>query len=119
MERDLAEGRLHPRDAKMKLAFEIVSIYHSPQAAEQAQREFIRVFQQGDLPEEMEEYRLLPGQTVLDVVSTGFDMTKSEVRRLLEQKGVRLDGKPLSDGHAPFPGTGVLQVGKRKYLRIK
>jgi len=119
MEKDIAEGRLHPRDAKMSLAFEIVSIYHSPQAAEQAQREFIRVFQQGDLPEEMEEYRLLPGQTVLDVVSTGFDMTKSEVRRLLEQKGVRLDGQPLSDAHAPFPGKGVLQVGKRRYLRIK
>jgi tyrosyl-tRNA synthetase len=119
MEKDIAEGRLHPRDAKMRLAFEIVSIYHSPQAAEQAQREFIRVFQQGDLPEEMEEYRLLPGQTVLDVVSTGFDMTKSEVRRLLEQKGVRLDGQPLSDAHAPFPGKGVLQVGKRRYLRIK
>ena len=119
LEKDIAEGRLHPRDAKMSLAFEIVSIYHSPQAADQAQREFIRVFQQGDLPEEMEEYRLLPGQTVLDVVSTGFDMTKSEVRRLLEQKGVRLDGQPLSDAHAPFPGKGVLQVGKRRYLRIK
>jgi tyrosyl-tRNA synthetase len=40
----------------MKLAYEIVSIYHSPEAAELAQQEFIRVFQQGDLPEEMPEY---------------------------------------------------------------
>ncbi len=118
-EKELAAGRLHPRDAKMKLAYEIVSIYHSESAANLAQNEFIRVFQQGDIPEEMQEYELQPGQTVLDVVSVGFSMTKSEVRRLLEQKGVRLDGKPLADGHAAFPGPGVLQVGKRKYLRVK
>jgi tyrosyl-tRNA synthetase len=119
IERDMAAGRLHPRDAKMKLAHEIVSIYHSGAAAELAQLEFIRVFQQGDLPEEMPEYSLQPNQTVVDVVSTGFSMTKSEVRRLLEQKGVRLDGVLLTDAHAIFPGPGVLQVGKRKYLRVK
>jgi tyrosyl-tRNA synthetase len=118
LEQEIALGTLHPRDAKMKLAREIVAIYHSEAAADQAQTEFVRVFQQRDLPGEMESYTLQPGQTVLDVLAAGFAMSKSEGRRLLEQRGVRLDGSVLTDGSAPFPGPGVLQVGKRKFLRI-
>jgi tyrosyl-tRNA synthetase len=120
LEKDLADGRIHPRDAKMKLAREIVSIYHSPEAAAHAEQEFVRVFQQHDLPDEMPEYTLLEGQTVLDVLLTGgLVSSKSEGRRLLEQRGVRLDGEILTDGSQPFPHPGVLQVGKRRYLRVR
>lgn len=118
MEKGMQSGMLHPRDIKMKLAHEIVSIYHSTDAADHAQSEFVRVFQQHDLPEDMELYQLQTGSSVLEVVSSGFNLSKSEVRRLLDQKGVRLNGQVLEDGHALFPGKGVLQVGKRKFLRI-
>jgi len=120
MEKDLAEEHIHPRDAKMKLAREIVSIYHSENAAAHAEHEFVRIFQQHDLPDEFPEYQLQNGQTVLDVLVTGgLVSSKSEGRRLLEQHGVRLDGQTISDGSQPFPHPGVLQVGKRKYLRVK
>jgi tyrosyl-tRNA synthetase len=120
IERGMVQGELHPRDVKMKLAQEIVSIYHSPAAAEHAQAEFIRVFQQHDQPDEMEEYQLQPGQSVLEVlIAGGLVASKSEGRRLVEQNGVRLDGSLLNDGHQPFPGPGVLQIGKRKFLRIR
>jgi tyrosyl-tRNA synthetase len=119
LETGLAEGRLHPRDVKMKLAREIVSIYHSEAAAEQAEQEFVRVFQQGNIPEEMPEYRLQPGQTVLEVlVVAGLVASKSDGRRMIEQHGVRLDGQELDNPSQPFPHSGVLQVGKRRYLRI-
>jgi tyrosyl-tRNA synthetase len=119
LETGLAEGRLHPRDVKMKLAREIVAIYHSEAAAAQAEQEFVRVFQQGNLPEEMPEYRLQPGQTVLDVlVVAGLVASKSDGRRMIEQHGVRLDGQELEDPAQPFPHPGVLQVGKRRFLRI-
>jgi len=119
LESAMASGALHPRDAKMKLAREIVSIYHSEEQAERAEAYFVRVFQQGELPGEMAEYRLPPGATVLEVLlGSGLVSTKSEGRRLLEQKGVRLDGETLTDGNAPFPHSGVLQVGKRRYLKI-
>ncbi len=119
LEKGLAEGRLHPRDVKMKLAREIVSIYHSAEAAAQAEAEFIRVFQQGDLPEDMPEYRLQPGQSVLEVMlAGGLVSSKSEGRRMLDQNGVRLDGETLNDPNLPFPRPGVLQVGKRRYLRV-
>ena len=119
MEKAMADGNLHPRDAKMRLAFEIVSIFHSPEAADQAQAEFIRVFQQGDLPAEMDQYALQPGQTVLDVLMAGeLVSSKSEGRRMLAQNAVRLDGNTLTDANAPLSEPGVLQVGKRKFLRI-
>ena len=118
IENGLTRGDFHPRDVKMKLAHEIVSIYHSPEAAAHAEAEFVRIFQQHDMPEEMSEYALQPGQNVLDVLTSGFGLSKSDARRLLEQKGVRLDGQTLEDGRATFPGLGVLQVGKRKFLRI-
>jgi tyrosyl-tRNA synthetase len=119
LEQNLAEGRLHPRDMKMKLAFEIVSIYHDLAAAQRAQDNFVRVFQRGDMPEEMPELALFDGQTVLDVLVAGrLVNSKSEGRRLLDQHGVRLDGEVLTDPNQLFPKPGVLQVGKRKYLKV-
>jgi tyrosyl-tRNA synthetase len=119
LEAGLAAGRLHPRDVKMKLAHEIVSVFHGPQAASAAQEAFIQVFQHGALPDEMPEFTLRPGQTVLDVlVEGGMVGSKSEGRRLLDQGGVRLDGETLSDPNQAFPHPGALQVGKRRYLRV-
>ena len=119
LEAGMVEGRLHPRDVKMKLAHEIVSIYHSESAAAQAEQEFVRVFQQGNIPDEMPEYHLQPGQTVLDVmIVAGMVSSKSDGRRMIEQHAVRLDGQELDNPAQPFPHPGVLQVGKRRYLRI-
>ncbi len=120
LEQDLAAGRLHPRDAKMKLAREIVSIFYGEDEAQKAEEAFVRLFQQKDLPETMPEYALRAGQTVLEVlVAAGMVASKSEGRRLIEQHGVRLDGVLLEKGEAPFPHPGVLQVGKRKFVRIR
>ena len=119
LEGGMTEGRLHPRDVKMKLAHEIVSIYHGTEAGGRAQDTFVRVFQRGDQPEEMPEMVFLDGQTILDVLVAGnLVSTKSEGRRLLDQHGVRLDGELLTDPNQPFPHPGVLQVGKRRYLKV-
>jgi len=76
-------------------------------------------FQQGEVPDEMPAYELEAGQTVLEVLEAGgLIKSRSEGRRLLKQNGVRLDGETLSDPFQEFPGPGVLQVGKRKFLRI-
>lgn len=119
LERKLADGSLHPRDAKMKLAREIVAIYHGEAAAARAEQEFVRVFQQGDVPENMPEFLLRGELSVLEVlVSGGLVGSNSEARRMLKQQAVRLDGEVLADPLQPFPGPGVLQVGKRKFLRV-
>ncbi len=119
LEAEVEAGRTHPRDAKMQLAREIVSIFYGDEAAAAAEAAFVRVFQKKDLPDEMPEYALQEGQTVLDVLTAaGLVSSRSEARRLVQQKGVRLDGEVLTDARAPFPGKGVLRVGKRKFVRI-
>lgn len=119
LEKGIEQNQIHPRDAKMKLAKEIVSIYHSEEESESAQAAFVRVFQRGDVPSEMDEYVLMPGQTVLDVlVSRDLVSSKSEGRRLIAQNGVRLNGETMEDPNQVFPHEGVLQVGKRRYLRV-
>lgn len=118
-EREIRDGKLHPRDAKMKLAFEIVSQFYSLEETEEAQHAFIHLFQNKDVPDEMPEYTLRDGQTVLEVLSdAGLIESNSQGRRLLKQNGVRLDGETLTDANEVFPHAGVLQVGKRRFIRV-
>jgi tyrosyl-tRNA synthetase len=119
IESGLEEGRLHPRDVKMKLAREIVEIFYNEEAATSAEKNFVRVFQKHDLPDDMPEYALKPGQSVLDVLeASGMIKSRSEGRRLISQNGVRLDGEVLDDPNQPFPHSGVLQTGKRRFTKV-
>ncbi len=120
IEADLDAGRVHPRDAKMKLAWEITGCFYGNEAADRAQEAFVRTFQQHETPVDVPVYRLADGQTVVDVlIGSGMVASRSEARRLVEQKGVRLDGEVLGDALAVFPHPGVLQVGKRRFLQVE
>ena len=119
-EKALKAGKIHPRDAKMKLAREIVSIFYSDEEALAAEKAFVSLFQQKETPDEMPEYEMEDGATVLDVLmGAGLTSSKSEARRLIDQNGVRLDGDVLERGDLPFPHPGVLRVGKRRFVRVK
>ena len=118
-EQEIQAGQLHPRDAKMQLAYEITATFYGEEAAERAQAEFVQLFQQHAIPADIPEFQLGTGMSVLDVlVTTGLASSRAEGRRLMEQKGVRLDGSILSNPNQPFPGPGVLQAGKRKFVRV-
>lgn len=120
IEEAMASGKLHPRDAKMKLAREVTAIFHGEEAAAAAEEAFIRIFQQREVPQEMEVFTFRPEQTVLDVlVEAKLVASRSEGRRLIEQKGVRLDGQVLDRADMPIPHEGVLQVGKRRFVQLK
>jgi len=120
LEKDVEAGIVHPRDAKMKMSLEIVSIFYGEADAMSAQDVFVKMFQQKEIPEEMPDYQLESGQTVLDVIlAAKMASSKSDARRLIDQKGVKLDGEVIERGDVTFPHPGVLQVGKRKFLRIK
>ena len=119
-ENDLESGKLHPRDAKMKMSYEITSIFYGQSGAKAGQEAFVKTFQQKKVPDDMPEYQLSEGETILDVIlAAEMASSKSEGRRLITQKGVRLDGEIVDRGDVPVPHPGVLQVGKRKFLRIK
>lgn len=119
MEEGLANGSLHPRDAKMRLAFEITSSFYDDDQASEAQKNFIQTFQKKEAPTEMPEMAFDASQKLVDLlVSAGMAPSKGEAKRLVEQKGVKLDGVTLTDAYAPLPGKGVLQAGKRHFLRL-
>jgi len=120
IEAGLKEGSLHPRDVKMKLALEVTDIFYGEEDAQKAQEAFVKVFQQRDLPDEMPEYTLKKGESVLEVLEAGgMIKSRGEGRRLIKQNGVRLDNETLTDPNQPFPRAGILKVGKRRFLRVK
>jgi tyrosyl-tRNA synthetase len=122
VERDLQSGKLHPRDAKMTLAREIVEIYHGPEQAASAEEQFRLVFQQSELPADIPVIAVREGQRLVDLMTEhGLAKSKSDARRLIEQGGVRLAGETAKDSNAAvqLEGDPVLQVGKRKFVRLK
>jgi tyrosyl-tRNA synthetase len=121
IEQGLAAGSLHPRDAKMELAREIVSIFYGDEAVSGAEEHFKRVFQERDLPEDILEFKLEQPSTILNLLAAaGLVSSKAEGRRLIDQRGVKLDGQAVeSIEFVVEPGQPrVLQVGKRKFLRL-
>lgn len=118
-EEGIKSGKVHPRDAKMALAQEIAEIFYGPEEAVAAKEAFVSVFQQGNVPDDMDEFKLQPEQTLLDVLETGgLVNSRGEGRRLVKQNGVRLDGETLTDPNAVMEQAGVLQVGKRRFLKL-
>ena len=119
LEGNIASGKVHPMQAKKMLAREVAEIFHGAEAAQRAEEFFVTVHQDGSLPEDVPAYTLQPGQTVLEVLVEGnLVSSKSEGRRLIQQNGVRLDKEILSDPNQVFPHAGILQAGKRRFLKI-
>ena len=121
IEQRIANGRLHPMDAKMMLAQDIVTIYHDAEAAVRAEAHFKRVFQKRELPEDMPTHKLAAPQNIVDLLAeVGLAPSKSQARRLVAQGGVRLDGNKVeSIKETVMPGEeAILQVGKRRFVRL-
>jgi tyrosyl-tRNA synthetase len=107
-----------PMDTKKLLARTIVSEFWGDDAAREAQDRFERTVQRKEIPDAMPVHPIQPGETIIDVVvSAGMAPSKREARRLFEQGAVSLDGAPV-DG-STLAIAGVLQVGKRRWLRLQ
>ncbi len=128
MEKDLAEDKLHPAQLKRRLGHNIVAMYHNKKAAERAAREFDLVFKEKEPPSEVPEFVLSPellkdGRIWIVKLLTciGFARTNSEARRLIEQRGVRLNNEVISSSEVDvkISDGDILQVGKRKFARLR
>jgi tyrosyl-tRNA synthetase len=117
----LGDGSLHPRDVKMQLAREIVSIFHSDEAAGKAEQHFRTVFQKGELPPDMPSYPVEGSINIVDLLAaSGLAKSKGEARRLINQGGVRLNGEKVEsiEEMVTVEEEAVLQVGKRKFMQL-
>jgi tyrosyl-tRNA synthetase len=118
-ERAMASGEVHPRDAKMELAEEITAAFFDEEKAKQARTYFINLFQKGDMPEDIPEYKPQSEPILLEVlVNSSLVNSKSQARRLIEQKGVKIDGEAATDPYLLLAPGAVVQVGKRHFIRI-
>ncbi len=118
----LEDSTVNPRDIKRALARKIVEMYHSTEAAKNAEAEFDKIFINKGVPEDMPE--LKPSLDKLGILAlileAGFSPSNSEARRLVQQGGVSIDGEKIADPRAEIQLTDgqVLKVGKRKFAKI-
>jgi len=117
---DLKEVKpMHPKEAKMRLAEEIVRQYYVPEEAAKARQEFERVFSQKELPSDMQAYQASVAQSVLDIlIKSGLVKSGNEGRRLLKQGAVFFNDIKVTDENFSPDKEGVLKVGSRRYLKI-
>lgn len=112
----------NPRDTKMKLAFEIVKIYHGEKKAKEAEENFVNTFQKKEIPDEMTEISIREGETLVDaLVKAGLVASKSDFRRLLEENAVtNLDTEEKITDLNIIPESGTrLKIGKKRFIKIK
>jgi tyrosyl-tRNA synthetase len=109
----------NPRDLKLELAESIVTIYHGKEAAKKAHEGFLSMFQKKETPDEIEAFDL-SGKTVTEaLVESGTVSSNSEVKRNIQQKGVRINGDVVDDFNQVVSSGDVIQKGKRFFIKIK
>ncbi len=112
----------NPRDIKMKLAKDIVTLYHGREEAEQAEQGFVRMFQKKDVSEDAQEVTIKAGTTIVEFLrEIGRADSNTEARRLLDEKGVRLEGETLTDPQFLLTSDTegeIINVGKRYFYKI-
>lgn len=113
----------NPRNLKVNLAKMIIKDFHSPEAADAAEADFVARFVKKEIPDEIEETQLSAGNYNLADLLAQLNLasSKKEAKRLIEQGGVRLNGEKVSDTGAEIALQDeiLLQVGKRRFLKVK
>jgi tyrosyl-tRNA synthetase len=110
----------NPKDVKEQIAENVVEIYHGKDEAKKAREHFNRVFRQKKMPEEMDEITVHPNKIPSILVETGLASSNSQAYRLIEQNGVKLDGRAVDEDNLIVKaGSHILQVGKFKFVKIK
>ena len=122
LSKDLESGAAHPRDVKMKLAHTIVRLYHGEEAANFGQDEFVRVFQKHAMPTDIPEYKVTIKEEPVFVPQllsdAGLTASNGEARRSIKAGAFKIDGEKCNEEHIVLKDGMVLQVGKRKFIKI-
>jgi len=122
IEKGMKGGKINPRDAKARLAFEIVAFYHGKTKAKEAEKEFVRVFKEKKEPQKIRKF-FAPKKEypiVELLVGLGFAKSKSDAKRLIIQGGVKIDGKVQKDWKqvVKIKEGMIIQVGKLKFAQM-
>jgi tyrosyl-tRNA synthetase len=118
-----AAGKMNPRDAKVRLAREIITMYHSAKDADAAEAHFKNVFQKKEVPDDVPELAMKAGEHVLLdlLVAAKFAASKGEARRVVSEGGVRVAGVVVKDVAATVKvgkKPTLIQKGKRHFVNV-
>ncbi len=123
MKKKMEKNEVNPKDLKMRLAYEIVKIYHGEALAEKAQAHFINTFQKKETPADLPEFSFSPGRmSIVDLLlAVKLVSSKGEARRLIEQGGIKVDEKVVKsfDLELDLKDSLIIQRGKRLFVRIR
>lgn len=123
IKKELISGQVNPKDLKMRLAYEIVKIFHGDRLAEEAKDYFINTFQKKETPTEIPEILLSKGnKKIVDLLlEIKLVNSKGEARRLIEQGGIKINEEAITDINleVKIKEGLIIQRGKRQFVRIK
>ena len=109
-----------PRNAKARVAFEIVRKLYGDGKARLAEKEFNRTFRDGGFPEDVQTIEFIKGRPLSDIIlESGAVSSNSEFRRLLRAGALEFNQKVISDSGFIPNGAGTLRIGKKRFLRIE
>jgi tyrosyl-tRNA synthetase len=125
LKKEVGAGALHPMDAKMQLAHEVIAGFQGKDAARKATENFQRIFRDRQVPEEAPIKKVPlgpPKKLTALLVELQLVPSKSEAIRLIEQGGVEIDGARVDDARKEIdlskPGEFLLRAGKKKFVRV-
>lgn len=120
MEEGMKTGKLNPKEAKMKLAREIVTIYHDAEKAEEAEEYFTKAFQKKEIPDDVVEVEAGAGEKLVDVLLRAeMVKSKSDFRRLITEGAISVGGEEKVSDPDESVQEAVYKIGKKKFLKIK
>ncbi|MCK4312265.1 MAG: tyrosine--tRNA ligase [Candidatus Cloacimonetes bacterium] len=116
----LKNDEVNPKIIKQRLAREIVTLYHGKKAALKAEEEFNLIFSQKEIPDEIPEFKLTAASMkIIDVlVQSNICASGGEVRRMIKQNAVSVDGEKVKDFFAEISKEAIIKVGKRRFLKV-
>ncbi len=116
--KQLRENKINPRDIKMKLAYEITKMYWGEKRAIGAQKFFINVFQKRNIPDQIPKMKLANKNIIEILVQSKLAKSKSEARRLINQRGIEVDNKIVESPEEIIKSDSIIQKGKRYFVKI-
>lgn len=121
IKKELTSGA-NPRDSKMRLARELVTLYHDADKAKAAEENFVNTFAKGGVPDEVETVETESGKLLVDImVEKNIVASKSEWRRLIDEGAVSIveSEEKITDPFAKAEKSDVYKIGKRRFIKIE
>lgn len=121
IKKEIAGGKVNPKDIKMELARQIVAEYHGEKNVKEAEEDFITKFQKKEIPDEIDEFKVEKGALLIDaVLANGLVESKGEFRRLLDEGAVTdlKTKEKISDPQIKIEQELTLKIGKKRFVKF-